>query len=152
MHHAVYGRKLSRTKNERRRLLQGLVRDLIIHGTIKTTDAKAKAVRPLVERLITQAKGGTRADLSQIEKTIASKDIEKMLISDVKTRFAKRTSGFTRIIKLGARLGDSTEEVLFQLVDERIVTEVVQPKAKKVEVAKVEEKVAKKPTKKTVKK
>jgi len=128
MRHSVFGRKLSRTKNERRRLLQGLVRDLLIHGTIKTSLPKAKAARPIVEKLITKAKDGSRASLNQIEKVLASKDIESALLADAKTRFASRTSGFTRIIHLGKRLGDATEEVLFQLVDERVKVEVVKPK------------------------
>jgi large subunit ribosomal protein L17 len=130
MRHSVFGRKFSRTKNERRRLLQGLVRDLLIHGTIKTTLPKAKAARPIVEKLITKAKNGSHASLNQIEKVLASKNIERALLADAKTRFANRNSGFTRIIHLGKRLGDATEEVLFQLVDERVKVEVVKPKAK----------------------
>lgn len=140
MRHSVFGRKFSRTKNERRRLLQGLVRDLLIRGTIKTSLPKAKAAQPMIEKLITKAKSGSQASLNQIEKVLASKDIENSLLADAKTRFASRNSGFTRIVHLGKRLGDATEEVLFQLVDERVKVEVVKPK--------VEEK---KPVKKTVK-
>lgn len=114
MRHSVFGRKLSRTKNERRRLFQSLARDLIIHGSIRTSLAKAKAVQPTVEKLITLAKKGSA---KEIEKVLASKDIERALLADSKTRFAGRNSGFTRIIHLGKRLGDATEEVLFQLVD-----------------------------------
>jgi len=128
MRHSVFGRKFSRTKNERRRLLQGLVRDLLIHGTIKTSVAKAKAAQPMIEKLITKAKNGSRASLNQIKKVLASKDIENALLADAKTRFASRNSGFTRIIHLGKRMGDATEEVLFQLVDERVKVEVVKPK------------------------
>ncbi len=128
MRHSVFGRKFSRTKNERKRLLQGLVRDLLIHGTIKTSLPKAKASQPMIEKLITKAKDGSRASLNQIEKVLASKDIENELLADAKTRFAGRTSGFTRIIHLGKRLGDATEEVLFQLVDERVKVEVVKTK------------------------
>jgi large subunit ribosomal protein L17 len=141
MRHSVFGRKFSRTKNERRRLLQGLVRDLLIRGTIKTSLPKAKAAQPMIEKLITKAKSGSQASLNQIEKVLASKDIENSLLADAKTRFANRNSGFTRIVHLGKRLGDATEEVLFQIVDERVKVEVVKPK--------VEEK---KPVKKTVKK
>ena len=141
MRHSVFGRKLSRTKNERRRLLQGLVRDLLIHGTIKTSVAKAKAAQPMIEKLITKAKNGSRASVNQIEKILASKDIENALLADAKTRFVGRNSGFTRIIHLGKRLGDATEEVLFQLVDEKVIVEVVKPKEE-----------VKKPIKKTVRK
>ncbi len=114
MRHSYFGRKLSRTKNERRRLFQGLARDLILRGTIKTTLGKAKAVQPLVEKLVTLAKKGQARG---VKKELASKDIEKILLQDAKTRFANRTSGFTRIVKLGKRLGDATEEVLLQFVD-----------------------------------
>lgn len=95
-------------------MFQGLARDIIIHGSIRTTPAKAKAVQPLVEKLMTLAKKGYA---KEVEKVLASKNIESALLADVKTRFASRSSGFTRIIRLGKRKGDATEEVLFQLVD-----------------------------------
>ena len=154
MRHSVFGRKLSRTKNERRRLLQGLVRDLLFHGTIRTTLAKAKAVQPLVEKLITKAKDGSRASLKQVEKVIGDKEIIMMLTEDAKTRFSQRTSGHTRIVRLGKRLGDATEEVLFSLVDERVVAEVMKPKeikaVKATEAVKDQKKAVKKSVKKTV--
>ena len=91
----------------------------------------------MIEKLITKAKDGSRASMNQIEKVLASKDIEKTLIADAKTRFGSRSSGFTRIIHLGKRMGDATEEVLFQLVDEGVKVEVVTPKiVKKVSVKK----------------
>jgi len=121
--------KLSRTKNERRRLFQGLARDLIIHGSIRTTLGKAKAVQPVVEKLVTLAKKGS---VREVEKMLASKTIEKKLNDDAKTRFAKRTSGFTRIIKLGKRLGDATEEALLQFVDEKIQEVPKLPKKRKI--------------------
>ncbi len=137
MRHSVFGRKFSRTKNERKRLLQGLARDLFIHGVIKTSLPKAKAAQPMIEKLITKAKDGSQASVNQIEKVLASKDIEKALLADAKTRFGNRTSGFTRIIHLGKRIGDVTEEVLFQLVDEKVKVEVMKPKVvKKVTVKK----------------
>ncbi len=117
--------KLSRGKNDRRRLFQGLARDLIKHGKVKTTLGKAKAVQPIIEKLVTLAKKGS---LREVEKVLASKDIEKMLLGDAKTRFAKRSSGFTRIIKLGKRLGDATEEVFLQFVDEKPVKKEVKKK------------------------
>ncbi len=144
MRHSVFGRKFSRTKNERRRLLQGLVRDLLIHGTIRTSLPKAKAAQPMIEKLITKAKNGSQASINQIGKVLANKDIESALRADAKTRFGNRNSGFTRIIHLGMRKGDATEEVLFQLVDEKVKIEVVKPKAVKVEVKKQVKKSVKK--------
>lgn len=116
MRHRVFGKKLSRTKNERRRLLQGLARDLIGRGSLRTTYARAKAVRPLVEKLVTRAKNGSAAATIAIKRVLSDKQTEKLLRSDAKTRFAGRTSGFTRIVKLGPRTGDAAEEVLLQLI------------------------------------
>lgn len=131
MHHSVFGKKLSRTKNERRRLLQGLARDLILRGTIKTTMTKAQAVRPLIEKLVTQAKSHTNGSIAALRGVLSDKDSERLLLADAATRFASRTSGFTRIVKLGTRRGDNAEEVLLQFVDSRVIAEVVKaPKTK----------------------
>lgn len=127
MRHNVYGRKLSRTKNERRRLFQGLVKDLIKHGNIETSLAKAKAIQPMVDKLITKAKHGKGGQFRTIQRTLADKEIAKLFLSEIQTRFIHRTSGFTRIIRLGQRLGDATEQVRLQFVDERVVTDVILP-------------------------
>ncbi len=127
MRHSVFGRKLSRTKNERRRLLQGLARDIIIRGFVKTTLSKAKAVQPLVEKLVTSARKGDNAALRSLDQILSQKKSTKLLLSDVETRFGKRSSGFTRIVKLGQRRGDATETVLLQFVDERIETKIIAP-------------------------
>lgn len=121
MRHAVYGRKLSRTKNERRRLLQAFVREIIRRGSIRTTLAKAKAVQSLVEKLVTKAKAGSSAARIAISRVVSDKATEKALLADAGTRFAARTSGFTRIVKLGPRPGDAAEEVLLQFVDEKVL-------------------------------
>ncbi|MBI4066619.1 50S ribosomal protein L17 [Candidatus Gottesmanbacteria bacterium] len=134
MHHSVFGRKLSRTKNERRRLLQSLARELIRRGSVRTIYARAKAVQPLVEKLVSHAKkaSSSKVHFMQIRKILADKATEKFLLADALTRFAARTSGFTRIVKLGPRTGDAAEEVMLQFVDdlpagrqERAVAEVV---------------------------
>ncbi|MBI5449137.1 50S ribosomal protein L17 [Candidatus Gottesmanbacteria bacterium] len=127
MRHAVFGRKLSRTKNERRRLFQGLARDLIEHGSVQTTLAKAKAVQPLVEKLVTKAKLGERIDIVQISRVLDDRALTQRLVGDAKTRFAGRTSGFTKIVKLGKRLGDATEMVQFSFMDDRVIAEVIKP-------------------------
>ncbi len=125
MHHSVFGKKLSRTKNERRRLLQGLARDLIRHGTVKTTITKARAVRPLIEKLVTQAKSHTNGSITALRRVLSDKASERLILTDAATRFATRQSGFTRIVKLGTRRGDNAEEVLLQFVDPRVIAEVV---------------------------
>src|SRR3989344_600482 len=118
MRHAVFGKQLSRTKNERRRLLQGLSRELIAHGSIKTTFAKAKAVQPMVEKLVTAAK---RTKTESLKRVLSDWQSTRTLLSDAKTRFSARSSGFTRIVKLGTRRGDNTEEVMLSFMDERPV-------------------------------
>jgi large subunit ribosomal protein L17 len=167
MRHAVFGRKLSRTNNERRRLFAGLVRDLIIRDGITTTIAKAKAVQPIIEKLITKAKRGDEANRRNVDAVLTDRKVTAQLFDEAKTRFASRTSGFTRIIKLGKRKGDATDIALLSFVDEKVVVEAIAPKKTKevvVDAAAVEEKkpaavkkeikktVVKKPTKKTAKK
>lgn len=117
MRHSYFGRKLSRTKNERRRLLQGLVRALVAHGSMRTTVAKAKTVTRLVEKLITKAKHGTRTDVRVLQRELADKETVMQLQADAATRFAARHSGFTRITRLGMRAGDGSEEALVSFVD-----------------------------------
>ncbi len=126
MRHAVFGKHLSRTKNERRRLLQGLARELIVRGSIRTTLAKAKAVQPMVEKLVTRAKNGSNGALSSIKKTLSDWQSMRLLLSDAKNRFSKRTSGFTRIIKLSPRAGDSAQEVMLAFVDPPYTSDVKQ--------------------------
>jgi len=146
MNHRVFGRKLSRTKNERRRLLQGLAREMFVHGKIVTTRAKAKAVQPLIEKLVTHAKVGSNANVRQIRKVLAQKESVDKLLADAKTRFATRTSGYTRILHLASRPSDNAQMAHLSFVDSIVETEVIKPKETKKEV-KVE-----KPKKKVVSK
>lgn len=130
MRHNVYGRKFSRTKNERRRLFQGLVKDLIKHGSIETSLAKAKAIQPMVDKLITKAKQGKTGQFRTAQRTLADKGIAKLFLSEIQTRYGNRTSGFTRIIRIGQQVGDAMERVHLQLVDERVVTDIISPTPK----------------------
>jgi len=113
---------------------------MILHGKIKTTKAKAQAVRGDIEKLITKAKKGTDPMRRDIFAAIADRSIVDQLMEMAKTQFTSRNSGYTRITKLGTRLGDATEMVLLSFVDEKVVTEVIAPKTKgKEAVAKKEE-------------
>lgn len=155
MRHSVYGRKLSRTKNERRRLFAGLMRDLILHGRITTSVAKAKAVQPSIEKLVTKAKVGTDAKKRLMTAVLMDRMLSDMLIDDAKTRFSSRNSGFTRIIKLGKRKSDATELAVLEFVDEKVITEQISPvsaKAVKVETVEKKPEVKKPVAKKTEKK
>jgi len=136
MKHGYSGKKLSRTKNERRRLFMVLLRSLIEHGAIRTTYAKAKAVQATMDKLITKVKSGKQSGLNEVRKVLADETTVKTLRDRVKTQFAKRTSGYTRITKLGKRRGDAAEEVLFAFVDQEPKTETSAPVKKRVSAEK----------------
>lgn len=149
MRHSVFGKKLSRTANERQQLFAGLVRDLFLRGAVTTTLAKAKAVQPIAERLITKAKDGSEVARRRVLRIMDDRALVKSLFEDAKTRFSGRTSGYTRIIKLGKRLGDASDVAMLSFVDEKVVAEVVVPK--KAETAKGAEKTEPKKETKSVK-
>ena len=126
MRHQVAGVKLSRGKDERLALRRTLIKQLFEHERIKTTRAKAVAIRGEAEQLITLAKNSEKA--SEIEKVNARRqaaarlgsgpDIVKKLFEDIGPRYSKRPGGYTRVLKLGPRLGDAAEMVLLELVEE----------------------------------
>lgn len=111
MRHQVFGRKLKRDNKERKALRRSLISSLILHGRIKTTQAKAKAIKGVVDKLVTSAKEGKKRQLTAF--LLNKKIIEKFMI-EVNSSFPKRTSGFTRIIKLGRRIGDNAEMVILE--------------------------------------
>ena len=98
-------------------LFRNLSRALIEYGRIHTTLAKAKSIQPTVEKLITQVKRGSSGALLKAQRIISDKATYTKLSDMVKTRFASRTSGYTRIIKLGSRIGDASEMVYLEFVD-----------------------------------
>jgi len=149
MNHNVFGKKLSRTKNQRQQLFSNLVRSLILYGKVVTSKAKAKAIQPLMEKMVTRAKKGTDADRRLILKVVPHKDVVNQLMDDAKDRFSQRTSGFTRMIKIGNIRSDGSEEVMLSFVDEAIVRAPVEYVKKEIES--VETKETKKPVKKTKK-
>ena len=117
MRHRRSGKKLGRDSAHRKALYSNLVGALIEHGRIKTTEAKAKAVKPFAEQMITL---GKRGDLHARRLALAelrSQDVVHQLFADVAPRFADRPGGYTRIVKLGPRNGDAAEMVYLELVD-----------------------------------
>ena len=117
MRHRRAGKKLGRDSAHRKALYSNLAGALIEHGRIKTTQAKAKAVKPFAEQMITL---GKRGDLHARRLALAelrSQDVVHQLFADVAPRFADRAGGYTRIVKLGPRLGDAAEMVYLELVD-----------------------------------
>lgn len=131
MRHTYFGKKLSRSTGERTQILRNLARDMILHGVLVTTKAKAKAVRSFVEKLVTRAKDGNQFSYRFVLAKLGDAKVVKQLMDDAKTRFSARTSGYTRILKLGPTGSDARELVQLSFVDPRIVTEVVSPEIKK---------------------
>jgi large subunit ribosomal protein L17 len=117
MRHRVSGRKFDRSGDERRALLRGLVGDLMRHERVKTTEAKAKEVRPIAEKMITLGKDGTVHARRQAFAYINDKDVVKKLFEEIAPRFTTRPGGYTRIIKLGPRLGDGAQMAQLELVE-----------------------------------
>jgi large subunit ribosomal protein L17 len=117
MRHAKSGRKLGRDSSHRRALYANLAGSLITHGRIETTEAKAKAVRPYAEKLITLGKRGDLHARRLAMAELRSNDVVHKLFSDVAPRFSERNGGYTRIVKLGPRQGDAAAMALLELVD-----------------------------------
>jgi large subunit ribosomal protein L17 len=117
MRHRRAGKKLGRDASHRKALYANLAGSLIEHGRIKTTEAKAKAVKPFAEQMITL---GKRGDLHARRLALAelrSQDVVHVLFAEVAPRFADRPGGYTRIVKLGPRQGDAADMVFLELVD-----------------------------------
>jgi large subunit ribosomal protein L17 len=125
MRHKIAGKKLSRGTDQRTALRRILVKQLFEHERIQTTRAKAEAVRGQAEKLITLAKRGKNtegAEAVHVKRLavarLGDKDLVAKLFDDIAPRFEKRQGGYTRMIKLGPRLGDSAEMVILELVEE----------------------------------
>lgn len=143
----VFGRQLGRTKNQRRALFRNLMSSLIEKGEIVTTSAKAKAIRPELERLITKAKTGTLADRRIIFRFLGRRDLVNRLVDSIGIAFANRPGGYLRLVKLANRTGDQAETVKIMLTETPIAkpikAEVVTEKTKPVAAQPVIEKTKK---------
>ena len=117
MRHQKRGRKLGRTKAHRKRTLAALSSALIEHKRITTTTAKAKALRPFIEPLITRAKEDTHHNRQQVFRHLQDKQAVRELFDEVGQQAAGRPGGYTRIVKLGQRSGDGAEVSMVELVD-----------------------------------
>ena len=117
MRHARTGRKLGRDASHRRALYANLACSLIEHGRIKTTEAKAKAVKPYAEKMITLGRRGDLHARRQALAELRSQEVVHKLFADVAPRMADRPGGYTRIVKIGPRPGDAADMVYLELVD-----------------------------------
>jgi large subunit ribosomal protein L17 len=117
MRHARSGKKLGRDSAHRKALYSNLAGALITHGRIETTEAKAKAVRPYAEKLVTLGKRGDLHARRQAMAELRSNDVVHKLFADVAPRFSERHGGYTRFVKLGPRQGDAAQMALLEFVD-----------------------------------
>ena len=138
MRHQRTGKKLGRDSSHRRALYANLTAELIEHERIKTTVTKAKAVKPIAEQMITLGRRGDIHARRQAVAFLGSKDIVHKLFDELGPRYAERPGGYSRIIRLGPRPGDSAEMVYLELVD-YVAPEVTAPPPRRVEEQREEE-------------
>lgn len=117
MRHQKKGKKLSRDKAHRKALLKNLTSSLFLYGEIKTTLSKAKAVKSLADRLISQVKKTSLHQRRLTQSFLQNKKAVEKLFSEIGPRFSQKTSGFTRIIRLGRRRGDAALVAKIELVE-----------------------------------
>ena len=118
MRHQAKGKQLSRTSEHRKALMRNMATSLILHGGIETTVAKAKALRPYAEKLITLARRGDLHARRLVASKIRERAALSLLFSEIGPRFAARPGGNTRILKLGHRPGDGAEVARIELLSE----------------------------------
>jgi large subunit ribosomal protein L17 len=116
------GPRLGGSSSHQKALLANLATSLFEHGRIKTTEPKARALRPYAEKLITHAKKGTLHNRREVLKKIRDKDVVHALFAEIGPFFADRDGGYTRIIKVEARKGDNAPMAVIELVREKTVT------------------------------
>lgn len=143
--HGYQGRKLQRAAGPRRALVRGQVTSLVLHEQITTTEAKAKEIAPQFERMVTKAKKGDLNSWRQIRAFLLTEKATEKLVKEIAPAFKQRTGGYTRIVKLGNRLGDNAKMATVALTEVIPTTPAAPAKAKA-------KKAAAKPTAKSAKK
>lgn len=129
MKHRVAGRKLGRNSSQRSALLRGLITELFRHDRISTTEAKARFMRGDAEHLITVAKkslaeGGNKVHAHRMaDRVLTDPEVTKRLFNEIAPRFIERPGGYTRMIKIGPRVGDGAEIVVLELVEKSVSAE-----------------------------
>lgn len=116
MRHRVAGRHLNRTASHRLALCKNLVKDLIRNERIRTTEAKAKEAKGLVDKIITYGKHGSLNDRRMALAFVNDKDIVDKVFTELNERYAERSGGYTRVLKLGQRQGDGAKMAILELV------------------------------------
>lgn len=131
MRHRIKGRKLGRTTSHRTATLRSLATALIKHKKITTTVAKAKQTRLFIEPLITKAKNDSVHSRRLVSRHIQDKDVLKELFGEVAPKIGDRPGGYTRVVKLGNRVGDAAEMAIIELVDYNVIETKKSRKTKK---------------------
>jgi large subunit ribosomal protein L17 len=140
MRHRVGHRKLQKTTSHRLAMLDNMVTSLLEHEAIQTTLPRAKEARRLAERVITLGKRGGLSNVRLAERSIRSRVVLHKVFGELKDRYAERPGGYTRIVRLGYRLGDAAQMALLELVDRpEKPAEVKAEKAEAKEVAKAKD-------------
>ena len=121
MRHRLGGSKLKRDSGSRKALLKGLVTSVIEHERVVTTVPKAKAIKPLVEKMITLAKRDTLHTRRQAAAFLETPAAVKKLFDKLGTRFGQRNGGYARVVRLGWRKGDGAEQAMIELVGSELV-------------------------------
>jgi large subunit ribosomal protein L17 len=140
MIHGRSGRKLQRTASHRKATLSALCTSVLRHKKIRTTLAKAKETRMVVEKIITRAKNAVAQETEgapknvharrEVAKFIHDKEVVKTLFGEIAAKVANRPGGYTRVVKLGQRLGDGAHVAMLELVDYNVAQEEVKAPAK----------------------
>jgi large subunit ribosomal protein L17 len=133
------GPRLGGSPAHQRLILANLATALFEHGRITTTEAKARRLRPLAEKLITKAKRGDLAARRQVLTVVQDKSVVHTLFEEIGPRFESRPGGYTRITKLGPRKGDSAPMAVIELVDEPVSAVTTSRPARRTEAATTEE-------------
>lgn len=116
MRHRLLSQSFNRPTDQRLAMFRGMVTDLLRYERIKTTEAKAKTIRGLAEKMITLGKSGKLASRRRVLGYVYDKDVASKVFDELAERYATRPGGYTRIVKLGPRLGDGAPQVILELV------------------------------------
>ncbi len=146
MRHQKYGRKLGRNHHQRQALFKSLLKAICQHGQIETTQAKAKSVQPLVEKIVHHAQRGNLADRHLLYRYFQNRHLVNDTIAIIQATFPKQTSNFTKMVKISRRQGDDSLITRFSFVKP-----LVKPELKAVETVKKNKKETTKIVKKPVK-
>lgn len=152
MRHRIKTKQLGRNTKQRQALFKTMVRNLVLNGAVTTTQAKAKAIQPIAEKLITKSKNDVLSSRRYLHEFFGKRDIVNTLVDRIAPVFKDRTSGYTRIVMLGNRRGDNAELVRLELVEKpEVLATLKKPDATSAKTIKAKSKSQSKPETETEK-